>query len=174
VLTELVHNGLARPSNSGSFGRDSHFSQRLCAVTDCVVVISGNPRRVRHRRASEKGRQQWPPSTQTSGAESGADLLRDPRLNKSTAFTESDRESYGLAGLLPSGVESRETQIHRVMQQLGDKPTDLERYIYLIALLDTRRDAVLRGRHVGAGALSSNPLRTHRRPSVPEGRMTPE
>jgi malate dehydrogenase (oxaloacetate-decarboxylating)(NADP+) len=61
--------------------------------------------------------------------ERGIDLLRDPQHNKSTAFTETEREAFGLTGLLPSGVESEGTQVRRVMQQLGDKPTDLERYI---------------------------------------------
>jgi malate dehydrogenase (oxaloacetate-decarboxylating)(NADP+) len=69
--------------------------------------------------------------------ERGIDLLRDPQRNKSTAFTESEREAFGLTGLLPSGVDTEETQAGRVMQQLGAKPTDLERYIYLIGLLDS-------------------------------------
>ena len=68
--------------------------------------------------------------------ERGIDLLRDPQHNKSTAFTEAEREAFGLTGLLPSGVDTVETQVQRVLQQLGDKPTDLERYIYLIGLLD--------------------------------------
>ena len=68
--------------------------------------------------------------------ERGIDLLRDPQHNKSTAFTEAEREAFGLTGLLPSGVDTVETQVQRVLQQLGEKPTDLERYIYLIALLD--------------------------------------
>jgi malate dehydrogenase (oxaloacetate-decarboxylating)(NADP+) len=67
----------------------------------------------------------------------GIELLHDPRLNKSTAFTEAEREQLGLTGLLPEGVDSEETQVRRALQQLGDKPTDLERYIYLIQLLDT-------------------------------------
>jgi len=67
----------------------------------------------------------------------GIDLLRDPQLNKSTAFTEAEREALGLTGLLPSGIDTEEIQVRRVMQQLGAKPTDLERYIYLIGLLDT-------------------------------------
>lgn len=69
--------------------------------------------------------------------ERGIELLRDPQHNKSTAFTETEREAFGLTGLLPSGVDSEQTQVRRVMQQLADKPTDLERYIYLIGLLDT-------------------------------------
>src|SRR5262245_15555583 len=66
----------------------------------------------------------------------GVDLLRDSEIDKSTAFTEAERESLGLVGLLPSGVDSEATQVQRVMQQLAVKPTDLERYIYLIGLLD--------------------------------------
>jgi malate dehydrogenase (oxaloacetate-decarboxylating)(NADP+) len=66
----------------------------------------------------------------------GSDILHNPHLNKSTAFTAAERESLGLVGLLPEGVESEETQIQRVMQQLGYKPTDLDKYIYLSALQD--------------------------------------
>ena len=72
-----------------------------------------------------------------SVAKRGIDLLRDPQLNKSTAFTEAEREALGLTGLLPAAVDTEETQVQRVLQQLGQKPTDLERYIYLIRLLDT-------------------------------------
>ena len=67
----------------------------------------------------------------------GVNVLHDPQLNKSTAFTEMERETLGLIGLLPSGVETEEVQVQRVMQHLQAKPTDLERYIYLIGLADT-------------------------------------
>src|SRR5215469_2544012 len=67
----------------------------------------------------------------------GASLLRDPRLNKSTAFTEAEREGLGLVGLVPEGIDSEETQIQRSLNQLGQKPTDLEKYIYLSQLQDT-------------------------------------
>jgi malate dehydrogenase (oxaloacetate-decarboxylating)(NADP+) len=70
-------------------------------------------------------------------AKRGIDLLHDPQLNKSTAFTEAEREALGLTGLLPTAVDSEDTQVQRALQQLGQKPTDLERYIYLIQLLDT-------------------------------------
>jgi malate dehydrogenase (oxaloacetate-decarboxylating)(NADP+) len=73
----------------------------------------------------------------SSVAKRGIDLLRDPQLNKATAFTEAERDALGLTGLLPAAVDSEETQVQRALQQLGQKPTDLERYIYLIQLLDT-------------------------------------
>jgi malate dehydrogenase (oxaloacetate-decarboxylating)(NADP+) len=68
--------------------------------------------------------------------ERGAELLHDPRLSKSTAFTESEREALGLVGLLPDVVEDEALQVRRVLQQLGVKTTDLERYVYLMSLLD--------------------------------------
>ena len=67
----------------------------------------------------------------------GLALLRDPQLNKSTAFTEAEREALGLLGLLPEGIDSEETQIQRVHIQLSQKPNDLEKYIYLSQLQDT-------------------------------------
>jgi malate dehydrogenase (oxaloacetate-decarboxylating)(NADP+) len=64
------------------------------------------------------------------------ELLHDPTLNKSTAFTEAERQGLGLVGLVPDVTESEDLQLRRVMQQLGHKATDLDRYIYLVNLLD--------------------------------------
>jgi malate dehydrogenase (oxaloacetate-decarboxylating)(NADP+) len=66
----------------------------------------------------------------------GINLLRDPTLNKGTAFTEEERKALGLEGLLPPYVNSLETQVIRVMENFHKKPTDLERYIYLMSLQD--------------------------------------
>jgi malate dehydrogenase (oxaloacetate-decarboxylating)(NADP+) len=66
----------------------------------------------------------------------GIDLLHDPVLNKATAYTEEERQALGLVGLVPDVTESEDLQVRRVLQQLGDKTTDLERYIYLASLLD--------------------------------------
>ncbi len=66
----------------------------------------------------------------------GANLLRHPHLNKSTAFTEAEREALGLIGLLPEGVDTEENQLRRVHIQLSSKSTDLEKYIYLMSLQD--------------------------------------
>src|SRR5882757_2715116 len=66
----------------------------------------------------------------------GMDVLQDPRLTKSTAFTAAEREALGLTGLLPDVVESEDMQLRRVMQQLGHKSSDIDRYVYLMGLLD--------------------------------------
>jgi malate dehydrogenase (oxaloacetate-decarboxylating)(NADP+) len=66
----------------------------------------------------------------------GIEVLHDPTLNKSTAFTEAEKQSSGIIGLVPDVVETEEVQLSRVLMQLGHKSTDLERYIYLVNLLD--------------------------------------
>ena len=66
----------------------------------------------------------------------GIEQLQDPSLNKSTAFTEAEKQALGLVGLVPDVTETEELQLQRVMLQLGKKDTDLERYIYLMNLLD--------------------------------------
>jgi malate dehydrogenase (oxaloacetate-decarboxylating)(NADP+) len=66
----------------------------------------------------------------------GIALLHDSRWNKGTAFTEAEREHDKLVGLLPESVEDIERQSQRVLQQLGHAGSDIERYVYLIGLLD--------------------------------------
>jgi malate dehydrogenase (oxaloacetate-decarboxylating)(NADP+) len=66
----------------------------------------------------------------------GIDLLHDPGLNKSTAFTEEERDALGLRGLLPPRIFSIEEQQQRVMENFDRKESDLERYIFLVALQD--------------------------------------
>lgn len=63
-------------------------------------------------------------------------LLRDPLLNKGTAFTEVEREALGLRGLLPPCVLTMQTQTQRILTNLRALPTDLEKYVALNALHD--------------------------------------
>lgn len=67
---------------------------------------------------------------------SGVALLDDPVRNKGTAFTAAERDRYGLIGLLPDAIETIDRQVDRVHAHLAAKDSDLERYIYLIGLLD--------------------------------------
>ena len=42
-------------------------------------------------------------------------MLRDPLLNKGTAFTNAERDELGLRGFLPAAVLSIEAQVERVL-----------------------------------------------------------
>jgi malate dehydrogenase (oxaloacetate-decarboxylating)(NADP+) len=64
----------------------------------------------------------------------GVDLLHDPLLNKGTAFTDKERDALGIRGLVPPRVTTQAQQKQRVLESFRRKPTDLEKYIYLISL----------------------------------------
>lgn len=66
----------------------------------------------------------------------GAALLREPLLNKGTAFTSDERLALGLEGLLPPQVFTLQEQVARVMENYQNKASDLERYIHLAGLQD--------------------------------------
>ncbi len=70
------------------------------------------------------------------GQLSGKALLESSTFNKGSAFTDAERAAFGLEGLLPPAVETIDRQAQRVLRQLGHKTTDIERYIYLIQVLD--------------------------------------
>jgi malate dehydrogenase (oxaloacetate-decarboxylating)(NADP+) len=72
----------------------------------------------------------------TVTAQHGLELLDDSSLNKSTAFTEAEKQALGPVGLVPDVTETEDLQLRRVMLQLAAKNTDLDRYIYLNNLLD--------------------------------------
>src|SRR5580658_3758907 len=61
----------------------------------------------------------------------GYELLRDPRLNKGTAFSLAERGKWELEGLLPPAVTTMELQVarrHDEIERLGD---DLQKYLVL-------------------------------------------
>jgi malate dehydrogenase (oxaloacetate-decarboxylating) len=66
----------------------------------------------------------------------GYSVLSDPRLNKGTAFTESERAALGLTGLLPSRVLTLDQQAKRAYRQCSHQPSGLDKNIYLTALHD--------------------------------------
>ena len=75
--------------------------------------------------------------------ERGIRLLTTSALNKGTAFTDPERAAFGLEDLLPPSVETIYQQQRRILQQLGQKPTDIERYIFLIQTLRFKSDSFL-------------------------------
>jgi len=66
----------------------------------------------------------------------GLALLRDPLLNKGIAFSEEEREALGLRGFLPAAVMSMQAQVERVLMNLRNLPSELEKYVALNSLHD--------------------------------------
>jgi malate dehydrogenase (oxaloacetate-decarboxylating) len=66
----------------------------------------------------------------------GNDVLRNPMLNRGTAFTRAEREALGLEGLLPSAVSSMDGQVRRTEQQYRGQPDPLAKHVYLASLRD--------------------------------------
>ncbi|MFZ1411950.1 MAG: NAD-dependent malic enzyme [Micropruina sp.] len=71
----------------------------------------------------------------------GGDVLRIPRLNRGTAFTDQQRDELDLVGLLPSGVTSLEGQVQRSYAQFHNARTALDKFAFLADLRD--RNTVL-------------------------------
>lgn len=69
----------------------------------------------------------------------GAAILRDPFLNKGTAFTKEERELLGLNGLLPPRVHTMEAQVMRILENLRKIENDLDKYVYLNSLSDRNK-----------------------------------
>jgi malate dehydrogenase (oxaloacetate-decarboxylating)(NADP+) len=64
----------------------------------------------------------------------GYDRLKNPEVNKGTAFTAAERDQYKLRGLLPARVSSLVAQESRALENLRRKAYDIERYVFLLAL----------------------------------------
>src|ERR1700756_283942 len=61
----------------------------------------------------------------------GYDRLHNARLNKGTAFTEAERHTFGLEGLLPPSVLSLELQVARRHDEIARLNDDLLKYLVL-------------------------------------------
>ena len=67
----------------------------------------------------------------------GMDLLDTPLWNKGTAFSDRERDAFGLHGVLPPQVETLTEQAGRAYEAYEALENDLERHIYLRQLQDT-------------------------------------
>ncbi len=66
----------------------------------------------------------------------GSAVIYHPLLNKGTAFSDEERRTFGLEGLLPNQHNSMALQVRRTYASLKQKVDPLERYIGLAALQD--------------------------------------
>lgn len=67
---------------------------------------------------------------------SGPTLLATPLLNKGSAFSQEERESFNLNGLLPPRYETIEEQVSRAYKQYQSFDTNLNKHIYLRSIQD--------------------------------------
>ncbi|KAH9556618.1 hypothetical protein CY35_07G039000 [Sphagnum magellanicum] len=65
---------------------------------------------------------------------SGLELLRNPKYNKGTAFTEEERDLHYLRGLLPPAVFTQDLQMERILHNLRQYETQLEKYVDIMDL----------------------------------------
>src|SRR5271163_1733318 len=68
---------------------------------------------------------------------SGYDLINSPRLNKGTAFSDHERDTFDLHGLLPPHVGSLDEQVDRRLRALAGQSTSFNKYAFLRDLQDT-------------------------------------
>ncbi len=61
----------------------------------------------------------------------GVNMLRNPWFNKSSTFTEEERDRYHLRGLLPPRVSTIEEQVNRLEEVIASQTTPLGKYLIL-------------------------------------------
>ena len=66
----------------------------------------------------------------------GPDLLSNPLLNKGMAFSERERDEFGLHGFLPPHLATLDDQMNRRMEALHGLQSNCERYLFLRGLQD--------------------------------------
>lgn len=67
------------------------------------------------------------------------EILNDPFLNKGTAFTQIEREKFGLVGLLPPHIQTIEEQAEQTYSHYQRKTSNLEKRHFLMEIFNTNR-----------------------------------
>jgi malate dehydrogenase (oxaloacetate-decarboxylating) len=63
-------------------------------------------------------------------------ILNDPLLNKGRCYTEEECREFGLIGLIPPNIATIEEQLARTYGNYQKKQTDLDKYMFMLALQD--------------------------------------
>ncbi|KAF9580688.1 Malic enzyme [Lunasporangiospora selenospora] len=66
----------------------------------------------------------------------GMDVIHDPLLSKGTAFSLSERERLGIRGLVPPRTQEMDKQLQRIIRNLRECRTPLEKFVFMTALQD--------------------------------------
>jgi len=69
----------------------------------------------------------------------GTQILRDPFLNKGTAFTAIERAELGLTGLLPTKVQTLTEQVEQAYAQYQTKTSDVEKSLFVSQIFNENR-----------------------------------
>ena len=82
--------------------------------------------------------------------ESSLNILKNPFLNKGTAFTQEERAQLNLVGALPNKIQTIQEQADQAYAQFQSKDKLLEKRIFLMTLFNTNRTLFyyLMGQHI--------------------------
>jgi malate dehydrogenase (oxaloacetate-decarboxylating)(NADP+) len=124
---------LKRDTNDNA-GLSAQDRSEGCGASGCGASGSGKPKKKRSSKSAAP--EQRDAKNLMARLPLGVAVLRDPAFNKSTAFTEAERDALGIRGLLPPQVTTIEEQLVRVLGNIRRKPTNLDKYIFLAGLQD--------------------------------------
>ncbi|KAL4157688.1 hypothetical protein PRNP1_006705 [Phytophthora ramorum] len=74
----------------------------------------------------------------------GYTAMRTPIANKGLAFSEEERKTLGLRGLVPVAVSSIEFETERAMAQIRRKTSPIEKYIFMQNMQNANEDVYYR------------------------------
>lgn len=63
-------------------------------------------------------------------------LLHNPFLNKGTAFTQEERDKFGLNGMLPPTIQTLDQQVDLAYENFKSKSSDLDKRLFLMQLFN--------------------------------------
>jgi malate dehydrogenase (oxaloacetate-decarboxylating)(NADP+) len=109
-------------------------------MSSCLTIMDA----IQHKKDDTKMSSRERTNSTSPDFPRGLALLRDPLLNKGTAFSAPERDALGLRGLLPAHVLTLEEQADRVLINLRRLGNDLEKYVALNSLRDRNETLFLR------------------------------
>src|SRR5271155_1261279 len=94
-------------------GQANRFAECQTSLRSAIISLILPIARADIARSNHKMNRPIKNTTATTDHATGYQILHNPRLNKGTAFTEAERRSLGLEGLLPAATSTIELQVAR-------------------------------------------------------------